>query len=272
MAQSELILQASQDCAHPEGVQISPAESSGGLVFYVVGDRFERFCDHNVVLNYSEALEQHKIIARLAKQIVIGQGIGAEQLSALQKALAAANPPRSIIVQQLLSEKVSANLIDKRNAQNVLITTPVQTGPLQFYSHLVVDDHCAEFADCTEGEHLPGTLLIEAAKQLFIASIRRYKPTLLYCRGQDEMRFTLSGIQVQFEHFVFPVAAQLHLTLQDIYSAGLRRKGAASIVIKQLGRVCCEITFHAHAYHQTVAAGLEHRCGLKIKDRLLGNL
>ncbi|HMU67770.1 MAG TPA: AfsA-related hotdog domain-containing protein [Cellvibrionaceae bacterium] len=247
----------------------SPTTPPSGLVFYVVGDRFERFCDHNVVLNYAEALEQHKIIARLASEIVIGQGIGAQQLQALQTAFATADYRHSIVMTQRLSEKVPAALVDKRDAKNVLVTRPTQNGPLYFRSQLVVDDHCVEFADCTDGEHLPGTLLIEAAKQLFIASIRTHKPAPLNGTALDEMRFTLTGIQVQFEHFVFPIAAELHLTLQDIEITNLRAKGTAIITIEQLGRRCCQIIFHAHAYSETVAESLEHRCGLKIKNRLL---
>lgn len=271
MAQCELITQAAThlvDCAPLHGNQPTAKTAEGGLVFYIVGDRFEPFCDHNVVLNYSEALEQHKIIARLANQIVIGQGIGAQQVRALQNALTA-HSRRSILITHALNEKAPAALIDKRDAKNVLITHPLQNGPLHFCSQLVVDDHCAELADCGNGEHLPGTLLIEAAKQLFIASIRTYTPAPLYSIARSDMRFTLNGIQVDFEHFVFPIAAELHLTLQDIEITGLRVKGAARISIEQLGRACCQITFLAHAYNQTVAASLEHRCGIKVKNRLL---
>lgn len=239
------------------------------LVFYVIGDRFEQFCDHNVVLNYSEALAHHKIIARLANTIVIGQGVGSEQLLSLQKALAAAGTRRAIRVQEYLSEKVAAALIDKQLDNNVLITRPQHIGPLHFCSQLVVDNHCAELADCLFAEHLPGSLLIEAAKQVFIASMRTYKPAPLQDLHLEDVRFTLSALDVQFEHFVFPIAAELHLTLQNIHIDGLRAEGAAKILITQLERLCCTITFHAQAYNPKVSASLEHRCGIRVKNRLL---
>ncbi len=272
MTQYELIDQISVlpiDYAMDLGVQANADATQSGVVFYIIGDRFTQFCDHNVVLNYSEALEQHAIISRLAKHIVLGQGIGATQLVTLQKALNSPAKRRAIIIKQRLSDRVPAALVDKLDEQNVLITRPTIVSPLNYSCHLVVDAQCRDLADCENSEHLPGGLLIEAAKQLFIASIRTHTPAPLDQVPQDDLRYLLNGMQVQFDHFVFPIAAELHLSLHDIKSDGLRTKDAATVTITQLGRQCCQITFYAHAYNQAVSASLEKRCGIRIKNRLI---
>ena len=239
-----------------------------GVVFYVVGDKFREFADNNVILNFSEALLHLKIVAQIAKCIVIGQGVSAAQSVFLQEQLRAVSSLRAVPVLHRLNEKIQKELVDKCDDKNVLITHPTPLHPLQFSSYLIVDEHCTAMADYANCEHIQGILLIEAAKQLFMASVRTQDIAPAFAVKQEEMRFTLSGLQVHFENFVFPLAAQLHLTLSDININGLSASGVASVRVMQFGRLCSEVIFYAKAHTQKIFSSLEKRGAIKAKNRL----
>lgn len=239
-----------------------------GVVFYVVGDKFADFADNNVILTISDALQHIKTIAHIAKCLVVGQGVSAEETKLLQEKLRIFNTVRSVAVLHRFNEKIKKEQVDKLDDKNVLITHPVQKAPLQFSSHLVVDKHCAAITDRTACEHVQGILLIEAARQLFMASVRTYDVAPAFAVAPEEMRFTLSALQVRFDNFVFPLAAQLHLTLTDIHIDGFSATGTATIKIIQFDRLCCEIIFNARAHTLKVFSSLEKRCAIKAKKRL----
>lgn len=239
-----------------------------GVVFYVVGDKFAEFADNNVILNISDALQQSKTIAHIAKCLVVGQGVDAEETKLLQEKLRIFNTVRSVPVLHRFNEKIKKELVDKLDDKNVLITHPEQKAPLHFSSHLVLDKHCSAITDHTASEHIQGALLIEAARQLFMASVRTYDVAPAFAADPEEIRFTLSALQVRFDNFVFPLAAQLHLTLTDIHIDTFSATGTATIKIIQLDRQCCEIIFNARAHTLKYFSSLEKRCAIKAKRRL----
>lgn len=145
-----------------------------GVIFYVIGDKFRDFSDTNIILTYSDAIEHLKLIAQIAKCIVVGQGVSRGEVRHLDEMLQRVCTVRVIEILHKTDQKIYQQLVDKLDEKNVLITFPKSINAREFHSSLVVDDDCAEMADCHNAEHIQGILLVEAAKQMFIACVRTH--------------------------------------------------------------------------------------------------
>lgn len=243
-------------------------ENTSGVVFYIVGNKFVGFADGNVILTYAQALQHLAVIAPIAKCVVIGQGLSSQEVAQLQQNLAALTVLKPVPLLHRLEQKISPQWVDKTADKNVYITRPKQHAPLNFSSHLMLDEDCAAMADCNGGEHIPGILLIEAAKQLFIASARLFDIAPDFAGRDEAIQFTLRSLDVRFSQFVFPLAAQLHLTLSDVNISKTNASGVASVKVLQLNRICSEITFHANAHTKKSFSSLEKRCVIKTLKRM----
>ena len=239
-----------------------------GITFYVVGDKFSDFSDSNTVLTLSQAHEHADLIARIGARIVIGQGLSPRNAQDLQLKIHSHLKHRQIRFINLCAHKVAHQLVHKRDARNVLITRPQHTGELKFSSHLVIDENCSEMSDHQSGEHIQGVLLIEAARQLFMASTLSYNVVPELDLKDDDMKFTLTEMTIRYEHFVFPVDAQLTLQMYNIESTGSTASGCAKIDVFQFNKKCCEVVFEACAYSTKFLDSLERRCARKARKQL----
>jgi hypothetical protein len=138
--------------------------------------------------------------------------------------------------------------------ENVMVTHPEAVSRHRFVSHLVVDENCAELSDHITGIHMQGTLFIEAARQMFMASSVRYAQELSY---QNHV-YTLRRVQVGFKNFLYPLPVDMALTIESTKVIRGILSGEASIQFSQNGEVGVEVSFKARAYQPEVLARAEH--------------
>lgn len=239
-----------------------------GVVFYIIGDKFRNFADGNIVLAYSDAVEHVRILAQIAKCVVFGQGVGMSQVMRFNDVLLAASGTRAIRVLHRHHQKVQKELVDKSLDSNVFISSPEPCGSRSFHSHLLVDGDCAELSGVKSGEHLQGVLLVEAARQMYMACVRIYNVAPEFSIGLEPVHFTLNKLSVNFDHFVFPLTARLKLTLDDIKVDGAFAHGVATIKVIQFDRTCCDMKFSASAYTAKFFKSLETRSAIKARNML----
>jgi len=137
----------------------------------VIGERFAAFANGQEVLTYLqllEAIQQSSFLSR-ANHIVVGQGVTPRVLAEIRIALERANLTGDVTVEEYISARIAAEEVHKHRWQNVLITRPVPVVPDTFLAHLVLDDDSADIADHVTGIHIPGMVLVEAARQACIA-------------------------------------------------------------------------------------------------------
>jgi hypothetical protein len=99
-------------------------------------------------------------------------------------------------------------LTHKHESRNVMISVPERAaGPEAFESLLMLDEACAEMSDHMTGQHLQGMVLIEAARQMFIAVAERF-----YARStRPRSYFVISRFQTEFHSFAFPIHTLVQL-------------------------------------------------------------
>jgi hypothetical protein len=182
-------------------------------VWHVVGNCFTDFASNDNVILISELID----IFRHSSDFPFGDHVRFIAGQGLQEAL----------VEDLLDEaerkgrmhlfalwqgldRASAPLSHKRRTENTLITTPVRLGEDDFEAALCLDERVDLINDHVTGQHLPAMILVEAGRQMFIATFERY-----FNEPQEKVSFLVTGMNNTFHHFAFPVTTQLRTKLLE---------------------------------------------------------
>lgn len=170
---------------------------------HVVGDRFSDFIARNeLVLGWAAlqaALDTQQVPDDAT--LVVGQGLSQPQLRALLDAIQGSARRVRLAMDERHFASAGA-LTHKRESRNVMISVPERAAePDTFESILTLDESCAEMSDHTTGQHLQGMVLIEAARQMFIAVAERFfaRPT------RPRSYFVINRFQTEFLGFAFPL-------------------------------------------------------------------
>lgn len=233
----------------------------------IVSDKFAGFCEKPEILNYSALIDQIQSGTLSTRRLILGQGVSARQLETLRESLARKRLLDSISIQEKVSAKADPQRVHKCRSENVLITQPVMKTETQFSASLVIDENCDEMRDHVTGKHIPGTLLIEAARQMFMAS----SEILNRHEGFDTgFSYMLQKIQIEFSGFLFPLDVNLHLDFINVKWAPRKTSGSASgrISFIQFNRPVCEAVCSGAGFPGPTVDALEKRQCLKIYNYL----
>lgn len=203
----------------------------------LVGDRFADFASLDGAMSVSELellLDCYPSTARLLpREIVIGQGVSEVAVSYLRRRLDAMGLG-DVIRSSAWSRPYRAgrSLSHKHNAENVLVTEPLRKTDNVFELGLTIDERCEVMADHVTGCHIQGMLLMEAARQSFLAVTEKYR--LEHGRSYY---FVINDFSTEFKAFAFPVDMSISLELTDHpRERSDRSTYTALITISQLGR------------------------------------
>jgi len=179
----------------------------------VVGDKFAAFADGAAAVTVRQLAAWPGSRLQQARRIVVGQGIGPTGLAAVQQAMARCPPAQAPSLDEHVSRRAAPGLVHKCCAQNVMITQPAPAGPDSFAAQLVLDDACAELADHTTGIHVQGMVLVEAARQMFIAVSAQI--CALAGFDNDRSQHLLRDVRASFRRFVYPLPTGLRLSIES---------------------------------------------------------
>lgn len=102
-------------------------------------------------------------------------------------------------------------LSHKREACNTLISTPEQIGDDTFRIDLCIDENCELMGDHQTGQHVQGMILVEAARQSFLAVTEKFYPM----ENVEKTYFVINEMTTAFLGFMFPLGAQIEYRIKS---------------------------------------------------------
>ncbi|MFC6521849.1 AfsA-related hotdog domain-containing protein [Undibacterium arcticum] len=149
----------------------------------------------------------------------------------------------------------------------MLITDPQHVGPKDYRMLLSVDDDCEIMSDHVSGHHLQGMVLIEAARQAFLAVTERF---LLPDTGK--YYFAINKFDVTYLKFVFPLPTEIHFELLEADDSRSERLSAsAKIAFYQAGERVCEVDVSYMAIVETILSAKEKKLAQGILSQIRSN-
>ena len=139
-----------------------------------ISDKFVGFAENAAVLTYSQLVAALQDTSFGSSRLVGLYSVKASSGTLLPGLLAqiGAVTPRSIIEGCAATvAPASQSLVHKKLDFNVLVSAPIQIGADEFSFALLIDERCAEISDHVTGQHVPGMLVLEAARQAMTVSL-----------------------------------------------------------------------------------------------------
>lgn len=185
-------------------------------------------------------------------RLVVGQGVSESWLQYLRAQVLEMGRDVEFVEATPISGRTGRNFAHKHRRHNILITDPKQCAPLQYLSRLVIDDECELMTDHMTGHHLQGMLLIEAARQSFLAVTERF-----LLENKEKHYFVINDLDVTFHKFAFPISTEIEIDVSDVdRSRPDRLPATATIRFLQQGECVTVVRF---AYTAIVESKLQKR-------------
>ncbi|MDE8603478.1 AfsA-related hotdog domain-containing protein [Marinomonas sp. RSW2] len=172
---------------------------------FIVGNCFTRFAQGaNIVL-----LDQFKLLLQSGDidpsvNYWVGQGITASDihdLNALHINLKSVLSGTDFVLKD-------HHIAHKRRPENCHISVPVKLSEGKYQMNVVIDPNCAELNDHITGEHINGTILMEAVRQSCIGVTERF-----FITGNKSPYFILKEMNSVYSSFLFPLPITMDYTI-----------------------------------------------------------
>lgn len=215
-------------------------------LLFVVSDSFDGFASNEDVISYSELIRTIETGTISARRIIIGQGMDEVRRRAIKRALTATGLDEVVKLIDVYSKPVDRLLVHKHKPENVCIDEPRVIGEGRFTSRLVLDDRCADMSDHSTGQHIQGTVLIEASRQMMMAGVEMYA---FQPPDRGTYQYTLNDFAITFRQFVFPLAVDIDLC---VLKRQMDKRGVMSLELtvnfSQLQTRVCDAHCVANGY------------------------
>lgn len=238
--------------------QIASNDITSKTVIVVVGDKFEGFAANPGVVTATQArqLMQDSDMLPSGMVLVPGQGLCDEDIDSLMEDAERTGATRRIDVRlrKLRPQLASASQSHKRLTENTIISTARRTlEENTFELDLLVDERCELMGDHQTGQHIQGMILIEAARQAFLAVTEQF---FIDHKSGRRYYFVINAMNTEYLGFVFPIPATLRYTILEQKITNPSRLGFRAYVdVIQAGQVCArtEVRFTAFEAEKIVA-------------------
>ncbi len=183
--------------------------TSGTLI--VVADEFTEFTSDKPVVTLSQlramlSLPEHMLSGPV--QLLPGQGLSDLEIADLLKQILVQDPAGNrwdTTPFRNLSDRADAEFSHKRKSCNTLIGSPTKVAENTYSLDLRIDHGCELMGDHQTGQHIQGMLLVEAARQSFLAVTEKYLLTDM----EEKTYFVITSMTTEFNGFVFPLPAHI---------------------------------------------------------------
>lgn len=177
--------------------------------YILVGDKFATFANQENVttpLVFAAALENGHI-GRC--HVIRGQGVSDAWMAHIAELSERSDVAVSLSCDVIRSQRASSRSCHKVKRQNILISEPRRIKNDTFGAQLLVDEDCELMGDHQSGHHLQGMLLVEAARQMFLAVIERF------LRPGHANYAVINHLNSSFHTFAFPLAVDIELKVVE---------------------------------------------------------
>lgn len=164
---------------------------------FIVGNCFEKFNRHANVISLEKFKQLNPNSDEASSfEYLIGQGVSSAELDEIKS-------DKYALYERIVNPNIlikEPHIAHKRKVENCHITRPVKVTETDYILNISVDSKCCEISDHITGEHINGIILIEAARQAYIAVTEEY-----FLDKDDKVYFILKKLDCQFENFLFPL-------------------------------------------------------------------
>lgn len=225
----------------------------------VVADKFAAFAiDKQVV-----TLTQLDSMLNLSKQIlpgqyrvILGQGVSDADIARLINQIELHDPDMSRWNVGALHQqpgRADASLSHKHKPCNTLIAPPQMIDQDNYKIELLIDENCELMDDHQTGQHIQGMVLVEAARQAFLAVTERF-----FLQDSDHKSyFVINSMTTSFFGFVFPTPAQINYLVVSKDINDRRQRFSVEVNVVQCGETRMTTAFTFTAYPDQVIAEKE---------------
>ena len=227
--------------------------------YIIVADKFADFTVNERAVTLSQfkaliSLPRHLLPSRA--RLVLGQRISDDERAWIATMLEGSDDHRErwdIDALRSHRGRATADLSHKKKACNTLIGRPEAVGEDVFRLDLYIDQNCELMEDHQTGQHVQGMILVEAARQAFLAVTQEF-----FLKGTSgKTYFVINEMRSSFLGFVFPLPAHMdyRVTLKDVNDR--RQRFNVEIDLIQVGEVRARSTFAFTAYPDEVISQKE---------------
>ncbi|MCI3152324.1 MULTISPECIES: AfsA-related hotdog domain-containing protein [Streptomyces] len=216
----------------------------------VVGDRFRDFAEAvgaDTFSGLARLLDAGDLDAVAGPVFVVaGQGIGEYEITYLEDAVQRRQLGDRIVLVPSAGKPAPRQQLHKAREDNVLVAGLTQTGESTFEAALRLHDHNELLVDVQDRVHVQGMVVIEAARQMFLAVVERFFTSRW---PQQRYYIVLNSMNTAFSNFLFPVGATLRLTVDEAdLSEPSRLTLRTTVVVEQAARDAARVTVDAAAF------------------------
>ncbi|WP_183021902.1 MULTISPECIES: AfsA-related hotdog domain-containing protein [Delftia] len=235
---------------------------------YVVGNKFHEFGKHESVKTLAEICEMIRTSSfdglPAGTRIAPGQGLREADVQALHDHGLWSLAAHGVDVSPTLLRPSRASRVQthKHHFRNSIISHPERIGNTHYRASLLLDERSELMGDHQTGQHIQGMVLVEAARQMFLAVTEEY---FIGDAWVEPYYFVINEMSANFSAFVFPVEATLdyHIRSHDVANAS-RLAFDVTTSIFQAGEPAMEISFQFTAYHASRIKEAEDRQARKL--------
>lgn len=177
--------------------------------YILVGDKFATFANQDNVttpLAFAAALENGQIDRC---HVFRGQGVSDAWMAHIVELSERSDVALTLSCDVTRPQRASSRSCHKVKRQNILISEPRMLETGTFGAELLIDEDCELMGDHQSGHHVQGMLLVEAARQMFLAVIERF---LRPGRGNYAV---INHLNSSFHAFAFPLAVDIELKVVE---------------------------------------------------------
>jgi len=224
---------------------------------HVVSDAFSRFATNPGALAFSDAVEALEAMTAgrpvdgclgdPGVRLRPGQGLNEAEVAAL------VDRARDAGVAERLEGfgpeerplKAPLRLAHKTRPENILISWPRKLADDLYEADLMLDSDSELMRDHITGQHIQGMVLIEAARQTFLAVTEAY---YVPADMRGSHYFVIESMSAHYKGFVFPVDATIRYAVERADLEPGRLSFDVSMTVHQGGQIRAELptSFTAH--------------------------
>lgn len=183
-------------------------------IFLLVTDKFNNFSSVKHVLTMKQLIQFIKLYPEIGNDEVIniipGQGLSEQDLKDVLKLISISGKSEYFNVFPRLESAPSA-LSHIHNEVNTLISKPSKITDNIYELDMIIDEECQLMQDHQTGKHVQGMILMEAARQSFLAVSEEF-----FIQEEATPRyFVINEMKAEYKRFVFPIPAVIKYKIID---------------------------------------------------------
>lgn len=169
---------------------------------FIIGDCFKDFIEHTEVVSLSQFKKLDPQCPDVLKlNYILGQGISSVDLEKIKLE----NPS---LFNLILNPNVvikDHKVTHKHKVENCHISSLVKISETDYSMSVMIDPQCSEILDHITGKHINASILIEAARQAFIAITE-----VFFLNPEDKIFFILKNLESEFISFLYPLTIRMN--------------------------------------------------------------